>query len=100
VDTAPDDIVIPALLRVARRAYGHAVRERVAEAGFDDMPSNGAFVVTERGRAAAGAVRAGVEQVDSELAHRLPSEQRHGFRAGLLALSDILDDMTSAEASA
>jgi DNA-binding MarR family transcriptional regulator len=153
VVNAPDDIAIPALLRVARRAYGHAIRERVAEAGFDDMPRNGPFVLggmanrggaaaglirelgitkqaagqlidtlvlrgylerevnaddrrrltivlTERGRAAAAAVRAGVEQVDGELAHRLSSEQLQGFRAGLLALCDILDDMTSAEAPA
>jgi DNA-binding MarR family transcriptional regulator len=153
VDAASDDIVIPALLRVARRAYGHAIRERVAEAGFDDMPRNGPFVLggmanrggtaagliralgitkqaasqlidtlvlrgyldrevnaddrrrlkivlTERGRAAAAAVRAGVEQVDDQLAGRLSPEQLQGFRAGLLALCDVLDHMTSTPASA
>ena len=60
MDTAPDDIVIPALLRVARRAYGHAVRELVAEAGFDDMPRNGPFVLggmANRGGTAAGLIR-------------------------------------------
>jgi DNA-binding MarR family transcriptional regulator len=153
VETAPDDIVIPAFLRVARRAYGHAIGQRIAEAGFDDMPRNGPFVLggmanrggtaaglirelgvtkqaasqlidtlvlrgylerevnpddrrrlnivlTDRGRAAAAAVRAGVEQVDGELAQRLSPEQLQGFRAGLVALCDILDDLTSAEASA
>ena len=153
MDTASDDIVVPAFLRVARRAYSHAISQRVAEAGFDDMPRNGPFVLggmanrggtaaglirelgvtkqaasqlidtlvlrgylqreanaddrrrlnivlTERGRAAATAVRAGVEQVDGELAARLSREQLQGFQAGLLALCEILDDMTAAEASA
>jgi DNA-binding MarR family transcriptional regulator len=58
------------------------------------------IVLTDRGRAAAAAVRAGVEQVDGELAQRLSPEQLQGFRAGLVALCDILDDLTSAEASA
>jgi DNA-binding MarR family transcriptional regulator len=40
-----DQVVIPALLRAARGAYGHAVRTRIAAAGFDDLPANGPFVV-------------------------------------------------------
>ena len=40
-----DDIAIPALLRAARRTYGSAVRAALAEAGCDDMPRNGSYVV-------------------------------------------------------
>ena len=40
-----DQVVIPALLRAARGAYGHAVRTRIAAAGFDDLPRNGPFVL-------------------------------------------------------
>jgi DNA-binding MarR family transcriptional regulator len=34
-----------ALLRAAFRSYGEVVRHAVAEAGFDDLPRNGAYVV-------------------------------------------------------
>src|SRR5262249_38425454 len=40
-----DDIVIPALLRAARGAYGHAIHKALAEGGFDDVPANGAFLL-------------------------------------------------------
>ena len=40
-----DDIAFPALLRAARRTYGSAVRAALAEAGCDDMPRNGSYVV-------------------------------------------------------
>jgi DNA-binding MarR family transcriptional regulator len=38
-------VAIPALLRAARGAYGHAVRSRLATAGFDDLPRNGPYVL-------------------------------------------------------
>jgi DNA-binding MarR family transcriptional regulator len=40
-----DDVATPALLRAARRTYGVAVRSALADAGCDDMPGNGSFVV-------------------------------------------------------
>jgi DNA-binding MarR family transcriptional regulator len=40
-----ENIVIPALLRAARSAYGHAIRRSLAVGGFDDVPANGAFVL-------------------------------------------------------
>jgi DNA-binding MarR family transcriptional regulator len=40
-----DEIVIPALLRAARGAYGQAIRAGLAEAGFADVPRNGPFVL-------------------------------------------------------
>ena len=43
-DTA-DGVPIPALMRAARGAYGHAVRERLARAGYDDLPQNAPYVL-------------------------------------------------------
>jgi DNA-binding MarR family transcriptional regulator len=40
-----NDVPIPALLRAARGAYGHAVRARLASGGFDDLPGNGPYVL-------------------------------------------------------
>ncbi len=47
VQTPPSDaeMLIPALLRWARGSYGQAVRTSLAEAGFDDLPGNGPFVL-------------------------------------------------------
>lgn len=40
-----DHMGIPGLLRLARKAYGNAVRDAFADAGFDDVPRNGAYVL-------------------------------------------------------
>ena len=40
-----EDVVMPALLRQARRAYGGAMRTTLAERGMDDIPGNGMFVI-------------------------------------------------------
>ena len=45
--------------------------------------------VTERGRQAAAAIRAGVEAVDAELAELISPDQLAGLRAGLIALGTI-----------
>jgi DNA-binding MarR family transcriptional regulator len=50
--------------------------------------------LTERGSAAAAAVRAGVRQVDRELAQMISPEQLAGLRAGLEALTRIKDRMS------
>ena len=39
------DWSLPALLRVARRTYGSAIGQTLAEFEFEDLPRNGAFVV-------------------------------------------------------
>jgi DNA-binding MarR family transcriptional regulator len=44
MDTA-DQIVLPALIRFARGAYGQAIRARLAAAGYDDLPRNAAFIL-------------------------------------------------------
>lgn len=46
---------------------------------------------TERGRAAAAAIKNGVQSVDAELARMITPEQLAGLRAGLFALADIRD---------
>ncbi len=52
------DVGIPALLRGARRTYGSAIRTALGEAGCDDLPGNGAFVIgaTARGGSALGGI--------------------------------------------
>jgi DNA-binding MarR family transcriptional regulator len=40
-----DTMGIPGLLRRARKAYGNLVTQAFADAGFDDMPRNGAYVL-------------------------------------------------------
>jgi DNA-binding MarR family transcriptional regulator len=140
--TAREEVVIPALLRASRGAYGNAIRSRLAAAGFDDMPQNGSYVIggmanrggtagglvrqlgvskqaasqlidtlvlrgyvernvdpddrrrltitlTDRGRAAGEAVKAGVEAVDDELITMLSPTELAGLYAGLVALCDI-----------
>ena len=55
-----DEVVIPALLRAARGSYGHAIRQRLEAAGFDDLPRNGAYIVggiVSHGGSAASLVR-------------------------------------------
>jgi DNA-binding MarR family transcriptional regulator len=36
---------LPALLRAARRAYGIAIRTALEDAGYDDVPRNGIYVI-------------------------------------------------------
>jgi DNA-binding MarR family transcriptional regulator len=50
--------------------------------------------LTERGRAAATAVRSGIEEIDLELAKMISPSQMEGLRAGLEALAKIKDQMT------
>ena len=41
----PNELVMPALLRHARTTYGAAMRQALAEAGYDDIPGNGLYVI-------------------------------------------------------
>jgi len=50
----PDEpVVFAALLRGARFAYGDAIRTALIEAGLDDIPKNGIFVIGALGRTGA-----------------------------------------------
>jgi DNA-binding MarR family transcriptional regulator len=44
-ETFHDRLGIPGLLRGARKVYGSVVTAAFAEAGFDDVPRNGAYVL-------------------------------------------------------
>jgi len=39
------EIPLPALLRHARTTYGFAMRQALEEAGYDDIPKNGLYVI-------------------------------------------------------
>jgi len=139
---AGGDVNIPALMRAARGSYAHTIVAFLAEAGCDDLPRNGPFVLggmanhhapavdmirglgvtrqaasqlidtlvvrgylarevnladrrrlnielTDRGRAAAEAIGAAIEQVDDELAAMITPAELAGLRAGLAALARI-----------
>ena len=40
-----DSIVMPVLLRHARNTYGAAMRRALIDAGYDDIPGNGLYVI-------------------------------------------------------
>jgi DNA-binding MarR family transcriptional regulator len=44
-DTQLQRAVMPVLLRHARNTYGLAMRRALAEAGYDDIPGNGLYVI-------------------------------------------------------
>ena len=50
------------------------------------------ILLTDRGRAAAAAVRAGVVSVDEALGRRLSATDMAGLRAGLVALTEIREE--------
>jgi DNA-binding MarR family transcriptional regulator len=54
---ADEPVLFTALLRAARFAYGNAIREALVEAGLDDIPKNGIFVIGALGRTRAPLAR-------------------------------------------
>jgi len=71
-------------LIVALVTRGYLTRETTPDDG-----GRATFVLTERGHTAAGACRAAIEAVDTELATLLSPEQISGLRAGLAALGEV-----------
>lgn len=59
-----ETVALPALLRHARTPYGVAMRRALAEAGYDDVPKNGLYVI---GGLALGAGDAPLGQLVREL---------------------------------
>src|SRR5262249_26033755 len=49
-----ETVVIPAMLRHARTVYGAAMRAALTDAGFDDIPQNGLYVIGGLGLGAGG----------------------------------------------
>lgn len=139
-----EEVAMPVLLRHGRTAYGSAMRRALDEAGYDDIPGNGLYLIgglalerediplgqlikelrlskqaagqlvdtlvtrgyleraadkddrrkltvslTERGRAAAAAQKAGREKVDAELLASVGEDDILRTRRTLAVLCDI-----------
>jgi DNA-binding MarR family transcriptional regulator len=89
--TRYDTVVIPALLRHARTAYGAAMRQALAEIDCDDIPKNGMYVI---GGLAMGAGGVPLGQLVKELG---VSKQAAGQLVDTLVLRGYLDRSTYAE---
>ena len=86
-----ETVVIPALLRHARTAYGAAMRKALAEIDCDDIPKNGMYVI---GGLAMGAGGVPLSQLVKELG---VSKQAAGQLVDTLVLRGYLDRSTDAE---
>lgn len=80
-----EDVVMPALLRHARTAYGAAMRRALEESGYDDIPKNGLYVI---GGLALGAGDAPLGQLIRELG---VSKQAAGHLIDALVLRGYLE---------
>ncbi len=80
-----EEIVMPALLRHARSTYGVAMRKALAEAGYDDIPKNGLYVI---GGLALGAGGVPLGQLVKELG---VSKQAAGQLVDTLVLRGYLE---------
>jgi DNA-binding MarR family transcriptional regulator len=92
-DTKPwfEEIPLPALLRHARSTYGMAMRKALAEAGYDDIPRNGLYLI---GGLALGAGDIPLGQLIKELR---VSKQAAGQLVDTLVLRGYLERTTDAE---
>jgi DNA-binding MarR family transcriptional regulator len=86
-----EQIVIPALLRHARATYGKAMRRALDEAGYDDIPKNGLYVI---GGLALGANTVPLSQLVKELG---VSKQAAGQLVDTLVLRGYLERAEDAE---
>ena len=92
-DTKPwfEEIAIPALLRHARSTYGVAMRRGLEEAGYEDIPRNGMYVI---GGMAMGAEGVPLGQLVKELG---VSKQAAGQLVDALVLRGYIDRTVDAE---
>jgi DNA-binding MarR family transcriptional regulator len=92
-DTKPwfEEIAMPAMLRHARSTYGVAMRRALEEAGYEDIPRNGMYVI---GGLAAGAGGVPLGQLVKELG---VSKQAAGQLVDALVLRGYLDRTVDAE---
>ncbi|NBW10766.1 MAG: MarR family transcriptional regulator [Caulobacteraceae bacterium] len=86
-----DRIAIPALLRHARNTYGEAMRRGLNDAGYDDIPGNGLYVI---GGLALGAGDVPLGQLIRELKI---SKQAAGQLVDALVLRGYLERSIDAE---
>ncbi len=80
-----ETIVLPALLRHARNTYGGAMRKALGDAGYDDIPRNGLYVI---GGLALGAGDAPLGELIKELR---VSKQSAGQLVDTLVLRGYLE---------
>jgi DNA-binding MarR family transcriptional regulator len=78
-----NEIPLPALLRHARTAFGSAIRKALGEAGYDDVPGNGIYVIGAIAR-----IDAPLSQIIQELR---VSKQSAGQLVDALVLRGYLD---------
>jgi DNA-binding MarR family transcriptional regulator len=92
-DTKPwfEVIAIPALLRHARVTYGQAMRRALDEAGYDDLPRNGLYVI---GGLALGEREIPLAQLIKELR---VSKQAAGQLVDMLVLRGYLERTVDAQ---
>lgn len=86
-----ETISLPALLRHARTTYGSAMRRALEEAGYDDIPKNGLYVI---GGLALGAGDVPLGQLIKELG---VSKQAAGQLVDALVLRGYLERAVDAE---
>jgi DNA-binding MarR family transcriptional regulator len=90
-NSTDNGLVMPALLRHARMTYGRAMRRALAEAGYDDIPKNGLYVI---GGLALGADDLPLSQLIRELG---VSKQAAGQLVDTLVLRGYLERKADAE---
>ncbi|MES1201555.1 MAG: MarR family transcriptional regulator [Pseudomonadota bacterium] len=81
-----DELILPGLLRHARTTYGIAMRRALADAGCDDIPGNGMYVL--------GALRIGAYPVADIIRDLRVSKQAAGQLIDALVLRGYLDRQT------
>ena len=86
---ADEPVVFAALLRAARSAYGGAIREALCEAGLDDIPKNGIYVIGAISRSGAP-----LAQIIDELG---VSKQSAGQLVDLLAIRGYIEREVDAD---
>src|SRR5437870_374900 len=86
-----EEIPMPALLRHARSTYGVAMRRALEEAGYEDIPRNGMYVI---GGMALGAEGVPLGQLVKELG---VSKQAAGQLVDMLVLRGYIDRTVDAD---
>ena len=86
-----EEVAMPALLRHARTTYGRAMRRALAEAGYDDIPKNGLYII---GGLALGADGLPLGQLVKELG---VSKQAAGQLVDVLVLRGYLERTVDSE---
>jgi DNA-binding MarR family transcriptional regulator len=86
-----EEVAMPALLRHARTTYGLAMRRALDEAGYDDIPKNGLYII---GGLALGADGLPLGQLVKELG---VSKQAAGQLVDVLVLRGYLERTVDAQ---